>query len=163
LGIDTTYRKALLKAFIAGGYKFGGRKQRALISLNDHYKNSALGLVKEIFNSGFFIMATWGTHKFLEQNGIPSKMIHEFMVDKLQKRMKEGRLGFILNTPRLGKNSQTSGYHIRTIAEMYRVPCFTCIDTAQAYIQAVRTYDAGTKLNCDTITSYRKRKFLGLF
>ncbi len=108
-------------------------------------------------------MATWGTHKFLEKNGVPSKMIEKFMVDKLQKRMKEGRLSFVLNTPTLGKNSQTSGFQIRTIAEMYGIPCFTSIDTARAYLSAVKTYDKGTRLSSDTITNYRKKKFLGLF
>jgi len=162
LGVDRTYKKALLKAFIAGGYKFGERKQRVLISLNDHYKQPALKLVKKIFNSGFFIMATWGTNKFLEQNGVPSKMIEKFMIDKLQKRMKDGRLSFILNTPTLGKNSQNTGFQIRTIAEIYKIPCFTCIDTAKAYIKAVRVYDKGTRLSCETITGYRKKKFLGI-
>ncbi len=163
LGVDYSYKKALLKAFIAGGYKFNRRKQRVLVSLNDHYKKPALKIVKKLYSQGFFIMATWGTHKFLEKNGVPSKMIEKFMVDKLQKRMKEGRLSFVLNTPTLGKNSQTSGFQIRTIAEMYGIPCFTCVDTAKAYLNAVKTYDKGVKLNSETITNYRKKKFLGIF
>ena len=158
LGVDYSYKKALLKAFIAGGYKFGQRKQRVLVSLNDHYKKPALKIVKKLYSLGFFIMATWGTHKFLEKNGVPSKMIEKFMVEKLQKRMKEGRLSFVLNTPTLGKNSQTSGFQIRTIAEMYGIPCFTSIDTARAYLSAVKTYDKGTRLSSDTITNYRKKR-----
>jgi len=163
LGVDVTYSRALLKAFIAAGYKFGRPKQRVLISVNDHYKNPALKIIKKIYTQGFLIMATWGTHKFLEKNGVPSKMIHEFMIEKLQKRMKEGRLSFILNTPTTGKDSQKSGFQIRTIAEMYGVPCFTSIDTARAYIKAVRAFDKGAKLDCDTICGYRKKKFLGIF
>lgn len=159
LGIDTDYKKALLKAFIAGGYKFGQRKQRVLVSLNDHYKKPALKIIKKMFNQGYFIMATWGTHKFLEKNGIPSKMIEKFMIDKLQKRMKEGRLSFVLNTPTLGKNSQTSGFQIRTIAEMYCIPCFTSIDTARAYLSAVKTYDKKVRLTTDTVSNYRKKHF----
>lgn len=162
LGVDTCYKKALLKAFIAGGYKFGQRKQRVLVSLNDHYKKPALKIIKKMFGQGYFIMATWGTHKFLEKNGIPSKMIEKFMIDKLQKRMKEGRLSFVLNTPTLGKNSQTSGFQIRTIAEMYGIPCFTCIDTAKAYLSAVKTYDKKTRLTADTISNYRKKHFFDI-
>lgn len=163
LGIDTDYKRALLKSFMAAGYKFGGRKQRVLVSLNDHYKKPALKIVKKMFSQGFFLMATWGTHKFLEQNGVPSKMIEKFMIDKLQKRMKDGRLSFILNTPTLGKNSQTSGFQIRTIAEMYGVPCFTSIDTARAYLRAYKTFDKKPNLEPDTITNYRKKKILGIF
>lgn len=157
LGIDTTYKKALYKAFLAGGFKFSKAKQRVLVSLNDHCKKSALPMVKRLFKQGFFIMATWGTHKFLEQNGIPSKMIQKFMIDKLQKRMKDGRLSFIINTPTTGKNSQHSGFQIRTIAQMYGVPSFTSIDTANAFLSAYKMFDKNTVLTYDTITNYRKK------
>ncbi len=163
LGVDTTYKKALYKAFLAGGYKFSKSKQRVLVSLNDHCKKPALPIIKKLFKQGFFIMATWGTHKFLEKNGIPSKMIEKFMIDKLQKRMKNGRLSFIINTPTTGKNSQNSGFQIRTIAQMYNIPSFTSIDTANAFLTAYKVFDRSTVLDYDTINNYRKKKFLDIF
>ncbi len=163
LGIDTSYKKALYKAFLAGGYKFSKSKQRVLVSLNDHCKKPALPVIKRLFKQGFFIMATWGTHKFLEKNGIPSKMIEKFMIDKLQKRMKNGRLSFIINTPTTGKNSQHSGFQIRTIAQMYGIPSFTSIDTASAFLTAYKVFDKNTVLTYDTITNYRKKNFMELF
>jgi len=163
LGVDTSYKKALYKAFLAGGYKFKKSKQRVLVSLNDHNKQPALPMLKRLFRQGFFIMATWGTHKFLEKNGIPSKMIEKFMIDKLQKRMKNGRLSFIINTPTTGKNSQHAGFQIRTIAQIYGVPSFTSIDTASAFLTAHKVFDKDTELSYDTITNYRKKRFLNLF
>lgn len=163
LGIDTTYKRALYKAFLAGGYKFKNEKQRVLVSLNDHYKEPALPMLKKLFRQGFFIMATWGTHKFLEKNGIPSKMIEKFMIDKLQKRMKNGRLSFIINTPTTGKNSQHSGFQIRTIAQIYGVPTFSSIDTASAFLAAYKVFDKDTKLEYDTITNYRQKRLFDIF
>ena len=163
LGIDTDYKRALYKAFLAGGYKFKNTKQRVLVSLNDHYKEPALPMLKRLFKQGFFIMATWGTHKFLEKNGIPSKMIEKFMIDKLQKRMKNGRLSFIINTPTTGKNSQHSGFQIRTIAQIYNVPTFSSIDTANAFLTAHKVFDKETKLEYETITEYRKKKGFAWF
>lgn len=163
LGIDTSYEKALVKAFIAAGYKFPIDKQRILISLNDHYKNPALGIVKGFYDAGFLIMATWGTHKFLEKNGVPSKMIEKFMFDKLQKRMKEGRLALVINTPTIGKDSERRGFKIRTIAEMYGIPCFTSIDTARAFLQAIKAYDKDSNLAYKSIEKYRKKKFFAWF
>lgn len=159
LGIDKTYEKALLKAFIGAGYKFPVNKQRILVSLNDHYKEPALEIIRGFYNAGFLIMATWGTHKFLEKNGVPSKMIEKFMPDKLQKRMKEGRLSLVINTPTVGKDSERSGFQIRTIAEMYGIPCFTSIDTARAFLQAVNAYGNGTRLKFKSIEKYRKKRF----
>lgn len=158
LGIDKTYEKALVKAFIAAGYKFPIDRQRILVSLNDHYKEHALDIVRGYFKAGFLIMATWGTHKFLEKNGVPSKMIEKFMPDKLQKRMKEGRLSLVINTPTIGKDSERSGFQIRTIAEMYGIPCFTSIDTARAFLQAVIAYDNIYRLKYKSIEKYRKKK-----
>ena len=163
LGVDTTYKRALYKAFLAGGHKFSKSKQRVLVSLNDHCKKPALPMLRRLFRQGFFIMATWGTHKFLEKNGIPSKMIEKFMIDKLQKRMKDGRLSFIINTPTTGKNSQNAGFKIRTIAQMYCIPSFTSIDTANAFLCAYRVFDKNTELTYDTITNYRKKSFLDIF
>lgn len=159
LGIDTCYEKALVKAFIAAGYKFPIDKQRILVSLNDHYKNPALGVIRGFFDAGFLIMATWGTHKFLEKKGVPSKMIEKFMFDKLQKRMKEGRLALVINTPTLGKDSERRGFHIRTIAEMYGIPCFTSIDTARAFLEAINAYEKNPKLKYKSIDRYRRKKF----
>lgn len=163
LGIDKTYDKALIKAFIAAGYKFPVDKQRMLVSLNDHYKQPALEVVRGFYNSGFLIMATWGTHKFLEKNGVPSKMIEKFMFDKLQKRMKEGRLSLVINTPTLGKDSERRGFQIRTIAEMYGIPCFTSIDTARAYLQAINAYSDNLRLKYKSIEKYRKKKIFSWF
>lgn len=158
LGIDKNYDKALVKAFIAAGYKFPIDRQRILVSLNDHYKEHALDIVKGYFKAGFLIMATWGTHKFLEKNGVPSKMIEKFLPDKLQKRMKEGRLALVINTPTIGKDSERSGFQIRTISEMYGVPCFTSIDTARAFLQAINAYDNIYRLKYKSIEKYRKKK-----
>lgn len=163
LGIDTTYEKALIKAFIAAGYNFPLDKQRILVSLNDHYKKPALEIVRGFYNAGFLIMATWGTNKFLEKNGVPSKMIEKFMFDKLQKRMKEGRLALVINTPTIGKDSERRGFQIRTIAEMYGIPCFTSIDTARAFLQAINAFEKNSKLKYKSIEKYRKRKFCNWF
>ncbi len=158
LGIDTNYGKALVKAFIAAGYKFPLDKQRILVSLNDHYKKPALDIIRGFYDSGFLIMATWGTNKFLEKNGVPSKMIEKFMFDKLQKRMKEGRLSIVINTPTIGKDSERRGFKMRTIAEMYGIPCFTSIDTARAFLKAINTYDCNSNLKYKSIEKYRKKK-----
>lgn len=161
LGVDTSYEKALIKGFMAAGYKFPPDKQRILVSLNDHYKQPALEIIKGFYNAGYLIMATWGTNKFLEKNGVPSKMIEKFMPDKLQKRMKEGRLSLVINTPTLGKDSERQGFQIRTIAEMYGIPCFTSIDTARAFLQAINSYGNSCNLKYKSIEKYRKKKLFG--
>lgn len=159
LGVDRNYKKALIKAFLAAGYQFPVPKQRILVSLNDHYKQESLKTLKSFYDAGYLIMATLGTHKFLEKNGIPSKMIGKFMFDKLQKRMKEGRFSMVINTPNIGKDSERRGFKMRTLAEMYGIPCFTSIDTAQAFFEAMQAYETDPKLKYKSIEKYRTRRF----
>jgi carbamoyl-phosphate synthase large subunit len=90
-------------------------------------------------------------------------MIEKFMFDKLQKRMKEGRLSLVINTPTLGKDSERHGFKVRTIAEMYGIPCFTSIDTARAFLQAINAYGNDSKLKYKSIEKYRKKKFFRWF
>ena len=81
----------------------------------------------------------------------------------MQRNMKNKELCFIINTPTTGKNSQRSGFQIRTIAQIYGVPSFTSIDTANAYLTAHKAFDKNTILTYDTITNYRKKKLLDVF
>ena len=67
LGVDYSYKKALLKAFIAGGYKLDKENKEFSFIKQTINKKPALKIVKKLYSLGFFIMATWGTHKFLEK------------------------------------------------------------------------------------------------
>ena len=74
--------------------------------------------------------------------------------------MKNKELCFILNTPTTNNNSarngsEDRGFLIRTIAEMYSTPCFTSIDTAKAYLKALKFYMENGNLTYNSIDNYR--------
>ncbi len=166
LGIDTVFEKALVKGFLAAGYKFPSNREKVLVSLNDHFKTDlALEIVSDIVELGFSVIATTGTHKFLKLNNIESKEIEKFNIDEIQEQMKNKELSFILNTPAMNNNSyrkgsQNRGFLIRTIAELYSTPCFTSVDTAQAYMKAFKYYIANRELDYKSIEKYRKKPLL---
>lgn len=161
LGIDTVYEKALIKGFLAAGYKFPSHRGDVLLSLNDHFKEQSLDIAEILYDLGFRIVATTGTHKFLESHGIPSKEIENFDMRKIQEDMKLRRLSFVINTPtpkghgvRIG--SEDRGFLIRTYAEMFSTPCFTSIDTARAYLKAMLYYLENHGLTYNEIGEYKK-------
>ena len=83
LGIDTVFDKALVKGFLAAGYKFPVKKEdRAgkdvLISLNDHEKPFCEDIARMVSSLGYRIVATTGTHNYLKNKGINSKLIENF-------------------------------------------------------------------------------------
>ena len=79
--------------------------------------------------------------------------------------MKNKELCFIINTPTTNNNSvrygsEDRGFLIRTIAEMYSTPCFTVIDTAKAYLEALKYYMKDNKLTYDSIDKYRSAELV---
>lgn len=163
LGIDTSYERALVKGFLAAGYKLSTERGNVLISINDHYKKDSVEVAKTLVDLGYNLVATTGTHKFLKLHNIESKEIEKFDIKKIQRNMKNKELCFIINTPTTNNNSarygsEDRGFLIRTIAEMYSTPCFTVLDTAKAYLEALKSYMANSDLSYDSIDKYRDAK-----
>ncbi len=171
LGVDNSYDKALLKGFLAAGYKFRiSREERegkdVLLSLTDHHKPHCLDIARTINSLGYRIVATTGTFKFLKKNGLKNlREIENFDIERLQRNMKSRDLSFIINTPSTDANaarvgSENRGFLLRTIAEFYCTPCFTSLDTARAYLRALTYYLEHQKLKYDSIDEYRKINLL---
>jgi len=163
LGIDTVYEKALIKGFIASGLEVSTKRGNVLISINDHYKEKSVDIAQTLVELGYRLVATTGTHKFLQSRGIESKEIENFDIEKIQRNMKNKELCFIINTPTTSGNaarygSENRGFLIRTIAEMYSTPCFTSLDTAKAYLCALSYYIKDDKLEYNSVSSYRTQQ-----
>ncbi|MBQ9244696.1 carbamoyl-phosphate synthase large subunit [bacterium] len=162
LGIDTSYERALVKGFLAAGYKLSTERGNVLISINDHYKKDSVEVAKTLVDLGYKLVATTGTHKYLKLHNIESKEIEKFDIQKMQRNMKNKELCFIINTPTTNNNSvrygsEDRGFLIRTIAEMYSTPCFTALDTAKAYLEALKYYMENNNLTYDSIDMYRNK------
>jgi len=155
LGIDTNYEKALVKAFAGAGCKFPD-KGNVLISVRNNDKKEVLDIAKEFSSLGFNILASRLTAYFLADNGIDVKEIDKFDFGKIHEMMKSNDISIVLNTPTIGKDIRRCGFKLRTIAEQYKVPCFTSLDTANAYITALKTLKQCGDLTYDDINCYMK-------
>ncbi|MDD3237473.1 MAG: carbamoyl-phosphate synthase (glutamine-hydrolyzing) large subunit [Candidatus Gastranaerophilales bacterium] len=163
LGIDTTYEKALIKGFLAAGYEMSNKRGNVLISINDHFKKDCIDVAQTLTEMGYTLIATTGTHNFLSQYGIDSKEIENFDIEKIQRNMKNKELSFIINAPTTNNDpkrygSQDRGFLIRTIAEMYSTPCFTALDTARAYLEALKFFNQNETLTYNSIEIYRDKE-----
>ncbi len=163
LGIDTSYEAALTKGFLAAGYKLSTERGNVLFSINDHYKKDSIEVAQTLVDLGYKLVATTGTHKFLKLHNIESKEIEKFDIQKMQRNMKNKELCFIINTPTTNNNSvrygsEDRGFLIRTIAEMYSTPCFTALDTAKAYLEALQYYMKNSNLTYESIDKYRNKE-----
>ncbi len=153
LGIDSNYEKALVKAFQGAGYVFPD-KGNLMISIKKADKDEALPIVKEFQELGFGIISTQLTAEFLRKNGIYPEEVNKFDFDTIHDMIKNKHINIVINTPTIGKDLRRCGFRLRTYSEQYKIPCFTSLDTAKAYLLALKTLKKGEKVTYDKIKAY---------
>ena len=138
LGVSKKFENAVLKAFIASGANVS-KKGSILITVRDKDKEEMLPMAKKFKEKGFEIYATYGTSKFLEENGVASTMIEKLWEGKnsIIDLIESGKINFVVNTPTKGKQSNRDGFKIRRMAVECKIPCFTSLDTVNALYKAI--------------------------
>jgi len=153
LGVDSVYEKALVKAFSGAGYTFPGNG-KIFVSLRKKDRKEAVEILKDFKDIGFELIGSEGTAKYLAEHGLEVKSISINKLEKIYEMMKNKEISIVLNTPTLGKNPNKNGFKIRTTAEQMKIPCFTSLDTAKAYLLALKTYNKKESLTYETLDYY---------
>jgi carbamoyl-phosphate synthase large subunit len=95
-------------------------------------------LARRLHDLGYQLLATPGTARHLEQEGVPVQRLkkiaegHPNVLDFLI----DGRVALIMNTPS-GKGARTDEGRIRASAVQHGVPCITTIQAAEAAVKAM--------------------------
>jgi carbamoyl-phosphate synthase large subunit len=87
---------------------------------------------------GFDIIATDGTHAFLESQGIPNSVINKVSLGRphVVDSIKNGKIQFVINTG-LGDTPRRDGYLIRRAAIQFNIPYTTTIAGAMAMCKGI--------------------------
>jgi carbamoyl-phosphate synthase large subunit len=141
LGIGKTLPEALYKGLIAAGFSLD-RMSNALITVADKNKLEVIPIAQELKNMGFKILATAGTAKILNHNGIGCECINKLSQPgyNIEDAILQGKINIIVNTPTKGRVPQRDGFKIRRMAVEHSIPCFTSLDTANAFCKCYRLY-----------------------
>lgn len=153
LGVDSVYEKALVKAFIGAGCSFPS-KGSIYVSLNSKDREESVALIKEFSNLGFNIIAGEETSRIFINNGINVEIIKKSSIDLIASKMKENKICMVINTPTIGKDLKRNGFKIRTMAGQYRIPCFTSLDTAWSYLDAMKEIRKNEDLTYEELGYY---------
>ncbi|MBB5347874.1 carbamoyl-phosphate synthase large subunit [Desulfoprunum benzoelyticum] len=111
-----------------------------LFTIADRDKQAALESVRRFRELGFTLMATAGTHRFLEEKGIATEAVAKIgtpgpnLLDAIQ----NGRIHLVINTPS-GKKGSADSSNIRKAAIRYKIPYIT---TTAAAIAAAKGIEA---------------------
>ncbi|HMO16722.1 MAG TPA: carbamoyl-phosphate synthase large subunit [Oligoflexia bacterium] len=154
MGIDITASGGFSRAQKASSASlplFG----KVFISVKDQDKDEILPIASMLSESGFSILATRGTARFLSKNGIKVNEINKVMegsphiVDSLQ----DGKIAMVINTPE-GSGPLLDSLSIRSTAIQMKVPLFTTIAAAEAAVNAIKSEQMEEVLEVCTIQDY---------
>jgi carbamoyl-phosphate synthase large subunit len=120
-----------------------------LITVGPDDKPAVLETAQHFSQLGFKILATEGTHIFLEQHGIKAEMIlklHEGRPNIVD-AIKNGDIHLVINTPS-GKMSQFDDSYIRKEAIMNKIPYITTLTAAVSTARGIKAFREGKEEVC---------------
>ncbi len=142
MGSDRNLEKALYKAFEASGLHLPDYGA-VLFTVADENKEESLDLAKRFSDVGYSLLATAGTAKYFEENGLSSKTIakiSESSEDNVVEMIRRGEAQVVINTmDKDRQNSSQDGFIIRREAVEHGVPLFTSLDTANAILRVMES------------------------
>ena len=140
MGIANNFGLAFAKSQTAA---FGPlpKSGSVFISLSQKDKEQGWRAARDLHQIGFKIYSTAGTHKFLQEKGIPSEKVRKNS-DPVSNQpssseiITQGLVQLVINTP-LGRGSRQDGFLIRTAAVSRSVPCITTIPGFKAAVAGI--------------------------
>ena len=141
MGTDTTLEKALYKAFEAS-YLHLPNFGNVVFTIADENKEEALTLAKRFAAIGYSILATQGTAKFFEENGVLTQLVEKIGTDDhndIPAFVRKGKVQAIINTVGTKRTADKHGQAIRQSAIEHGVPLFTALDTADAMLKVLES------------------------
>ena len=151
MGIDRDFGSALSKALLAANLNL--RKQSAvLLSIADHDKPEAAGLIRALRQAGCRLYATEGTAAMISAMGIPvttvSKILNDAGSPTVVDVVNDGTVSAVINTLSGDTAVMQDGFHIRRAAVERQTPCFTSLDTARAAVESLLMGEGGYSVKC---------------
>ncbi|MDP8297864.1 MAG: carbamoyl-phosphate synthase large subunit [Candidatus Orphnella occulta] len=139
MGIDMSFGNAFYKAQLAAGQALP-LEGKVFISVKNDDKRNIVFIAKKLFDLGFDIIATKGTHKALSSNNIDARLVGKISErdERLLDLIRKNELKLIINTPS-GKKGQSDMKPIRSLAVQYGVPCITTMQGAQAAVNGIES------------------------
>lgn len=142
MGLDRDYEIAFAKSQIGSGTQIP-TKGTLFISVKDADKHRILQPLRELVEMGFDVLATRGTKRHLEQNGIPCERVNKVLEGRphVVDAMKNGRIDLVFNTTE-GAKAIIDSKDIRRTALLYHIPCYTTLSGVLAVTRAIRATKA---------------------
>ncbi len=140
LGIAKKFDEALYKAFLGAGVNLPKHRQM-IMTVNDNEKKEALPVAKRFAALGYTIYATWGTAKYLQENGVDAVRVNkvEQEAPTLLDLILGHKIDLVIDIPSSGIERSHDGFIIRRHAIETGVNVLTSMDTANALLASLES------------------------
>ena len=154
IGLDTSFPVAFAKSQLGGG-TIVPKSGTVFVSVRDADKTGEIAeAVRRLAEAGFSVIATGGTRRFLDENGIACKKVNKVLEGRphIVDALKNGDVQLVVNTTE-GQKAVSDSRAIRRSALMHKVPYYTTIPGAMAAVDGIVAYRAGN-LNVKPLQDY---------
>ncbi|MGO9483945.1 MAG: carbamoyl-phosphate synthase large subunit [Rhodomicrobium sp.] len=143
MGIDRSFDLAFAKSQLAAGSRLP-TSGTLFVSVKEADKARIVEPVRELASLGFKVLATRGTLRYLEANGIACTKVNKVLEGRpnIVDSMKNREVDLVFNTTE-GAKALTDSSTIRRTALMYKIPYYTTIAGALAAVEAIKAMRAG--------------------
>ena len=144
MGIDREFALAFGKGQLGAGQVLP-TSGTVFVSVKDKDKDRIVTPVKELVDMGFKIIATRGTMRHLQQNGVQCQGINKVLEGRphIVDAMKNADVDLVFNTTE-GSKALADSKDIRRTALLHHIPYYTTLAGAVAVTQAIRALQKGT-------------------
>ncbi|QCO67740.1 carbamoyl-phosphate synthase large subunit [Luteimonas yindakuii] len=138
MGVGRSFGAAFARAQEAASIKAPPATGKVFVSVRDPDKVRVLPVAQELVRRGYSIVATQGTAKWLDDNGIACERINKVVEGRphVVDLIKNGELAYIVNTTE-GKQAIADSFSIRREALQQRVTYSTTIAGARALLHSL--------------------------
>ncbi|MGL4395540.1 MAG: carbamoyl-phosphate synthase large subunit [Hyphomicrobium sp.] len=143
MGIDRDFAMAFAKSQIGAGQKVP-LAGTVFVSVKENDKARIVAPVQDLAAMGFKIIATRGTKRFLESNGIACETINKVLEGRphVVDAIKNGGVQLVFNTTE-GAKALSDSKDIRRTALLHHVPYYTTLAGAAAVTRAIKALKSG--------------------
>jgi carbamoyl-phosphate synthase large subunit len=143
MGIDRRYDIAFAKSQLAAGSRLPA-SGTLFVSVKEADKPRIVESIRELASFGFKILATRGTVRYLEANGITCTKVNKVLEGRpnIVDSMKNREVDLVFNTTE-GAKALADSSTIRRAALIYKIPYYTTIAGALAATEAIKAMRAG--------------------
>src|SRR5688572_23986803 len=143
IGLDLSFGVAFAKSQLGGGTNVP-KTGTVFVSVRDSDKHRILPAVRMLAELGFRILATGGTQRFLEENGVRATRMNKVLEGRphVVDAIKNGDIQLVFNTTE-GAGALSDSRSLRRAALLHKVPYYTTLAGAIAAAEGIKAYQGG--------------------